>query len=244
MPNWCYNHLTVEAEAMWTRDEEERKKDQEQCEAELLKFKTENLRDLSEDDDTKVLTFEGTVPMPETLRITSGSTTDRAIAYLEAKQENYKGIDKIAGYQYAPKEYGFKEGDEINLKRIKIIKHMEKNIIKSELEEGQKALDNERKYGHKDWYNWSIAHWGTKWDAACDSGAINGDRRSELFLSFDTAWAPPLEWLQKVTEKYKRLKFTMEYTEEGLGFEGKAFAKNGELCDNAMDMNYPDDFHG
>ena len=239
MPNWCYNSLTVEAEAEWSKDKKVAEEEQIKCEAELLKFKKENFRDLSEDDNTQVLTFNGTVPMPETLRITSGSATDRAIAYLLAKTDNYTEIDKIAGYTFAAKHYSFKEGDEINLKRVKILKVMEKEITKQELEEGQKALDNERKYGHKDWYDWSLENWGTKWDA-CEGGTHISDY--EVEASFDTAWAPPTPWLEKVSVKYKKLRFELEYTEEGMGFEGKAFAKAGDLVDNSMNIEYPDEF--
>ena len=99
---------------------------------------------------------------------------------------------------------------------------------------------NQKLHGHKDWYNWSIENWGTKWDAG-ESGT-NQDTENVLDLSFDTAWAPPTPWLQKVTEKYRKLKFTLEYTEEGMGFEGKAFAKDGEMEDNCMEVNYPDRF--
>ena len=240
MPNWCYNNLTVEAEGEWNEDPEVIEENQTEAQAELLRFKKENLKDLGEDDDTKVLTFNGTVPMPDTLRITSGSTTDRAIAYLLAKKDDYSEIDKIAEYAFAPKHYGFKVGDEINLKRVKILKVMEKEVTKSEIEEGEKALLNEKLHGHKDWYNWSIENWGTKWDAG-ESGT-NQDTENVLDLSFDTAWAPPTPWLQKVTEKYRKLKFTLEYTEEGMGFEGKAFAKDGEMEDNCMEVNYPDRF--
>ena len=240
MPNWCYNNLLVEAEGEWNEDPEVIEENQTEAQAELLKFKKENLKYLGENENTKVLTFNGTVPMPDTLRITSGSTTDRAIAYLLAKKDDYSEIDKIAEYAFAPKAYGFKVGDEINLKRVKILKAMEKEVTKSEIEEGEKALLNEKMYGHKDWYNWSVDNWGTKWDA-CDS-VTNNDTENELHLGFDTAWSPPTPWLQKVTEKYKLLKFTLEYTEEGMGFEGKTFARNGEMEDNCMQVNYPDRF--
>ena len=241
MPNWCYNHLTVQAEGEWNEDPEVIEENQTQAQAELLKFKKENFKDLGEDNDTQVLTFNAAVPMPDTLRITSGTTTDRAIAYLLAKtKDDYTEIDKIAGYQFAPKHYSFKKGDEINLKRLKILKVMEKEVTKSEIEEGEKALLNEKMYGHKDWYNWSIDNWGTKWDAG--ESETNHDTENELHVSFDTAWSPPTPWLQKVTEKYKLLKFTLEYTEEGMGFEGKTFARNGEMQDNCMQVNYPDRF--
>ena len=65
------------------------------------------------------------------------------------------------------------------------------------------AIDREtaaawrRDYGHIDWYDWAVDHWGTKWSA---SGVeILRDRVDvtdphtvpELVLSFDTAWVEP-----------------------------------------------------
>tara|TARA_Y100001937_G_scaffold128673_1_gene206631 strand:- start:2412 stop:3134 length:723 start_codon:yes stop_codon:yes gene_type:complete len=236
MPNWCYNTLTVETPDRYESTEEDEQKDR----AELLKFKKENFRDLGEDCDEQVLTFQGTVPMPDTLRITSGSTTDRAIAYvLATTKEDFVALDKIINYQWAAEHYGFKDTDEINLKRVKTLDKMKTEVKESEIEEADKALLNEKLYGHKDWYNWSIDNWGTKWDASNDNG-ISHQNKDELCLGFDTAWAPPIPWLQKVTDRYKRLKFTLEYQEEGMGFEGKAFAREGELVDNSCNVDYPD----
>mgnify|MGYP001469786561 CR=1 FL=1 len=95
-------------------------------------------------------------------------------------------------------------------------------------------------FGAENWYDWRVNNWGTKWDA-CE-GSIDSEGKYELNFSFDTAWSPPTPWLQKVTEKYRLLKFTLEYTEEGMGFEGKTFARNGEMEDNCMQINYPDRF--
>ena len=233
MPNWCYNNLKVEAEATWTDDKKKHSKDQKDQEKELAKFRKENFN-----GDT--ITFEGSAPMPESLRITSGSTTDRAIAYIQAKAGDNTGLDKLLSYDWMYRDKILNKKDSISVKRKKALKHMEKDITKEQLIEGEKALDNEKKYGHKDWYNWSIANWGTKWDAS--EGGLHQSLPSELEASFDTAWAPPIEWLEKTTNKYKKLKFTLEYTEEGNGFEGKAFARNGEVVDNSMDINYPDTF--
>tara|TARA_R100000808_G_C2131487_1_gene140623 strand:+ start:123 stop:848 length:726 start_codon:yes stop_codon:yes gene_type:complete len=240
MPNWCYNHLRVEAEAKWNKDPEKTKKEQAKVEKELARFKKENILP-NREKTGNFLSFEGSVPMPKSLKITSGSTTDRAIAYLLAKQDMYEEIDKIAEYAFAPKAYNFKVKDGKMTKRLKIIKAMEKEITKAELKEGQMALDNEKKYGHRDWYNWSIDNWGTKWDA-CE-GSIDSEGKYELNFSFDTAWSPPTNWLQKVTERYPSLKFTLEYTEEGMGFEGKAFARDGQLVNNSMNIEYPDEFY-
>ena len=233
MPNWCYNNLKVEAEATWTKDEKKHSKDQELQEKELKKFIEENF-------NGNTLTFDGTVPMPKSLNITSGSNVDQAISYLNAKQGKYTELDKTMDYQWTAKECKFKEKDSMAVKRKKTLKYLESVVTQQSLKEGQMALDNIKKYGCKDWYNWRISNWGTKWDAS--EGGLHQSLPHELEASFDTAWAPPIEWLYKVTKKYKKLKFTLEYTEEGMGFEGKAYARNGDVVDNNMNIDYPDTF--
>ena len=74
MPNWCYNSLRVEAEAKWNKDPKETEKEQVEVEKELVKFKKENILP-NKEKTGKFLSFEGSVPMPKSLKITSGSAT-------------------------------------------------------------------------------------------------------------------------------------------------------------------------
>ena len=109
-------------------------------------------------------------------------------------------------------------------------------------EEEKQAQENLKKYGHKDWYDWSIAEWGTKWNASnfCILEEILDDKYSkELTVSFDTAWCPPMEWLQKATEKFPLIRFEMEVSEESDAFMGKPIAQYGKVCENITDINYP-----
>ena len=237
MPNWCYNSLKVTGEAGYSKDEKEMKKEQKEISKEVKKFVKENFKKNADGD--LQLTFQTAVPMPKELEITSGSATDQAIGLLKAKNGDYTEIDKILEYAWAIKEFGFNKKGSLKAKRDTIIKHLNDKVTAKEMKEGQQALDNIKKYGHKDWYNWSIENWGTKWDA-CEGGTNVCDY--EVNASFDTAWAPPTPWLEKVSVKYKKLRFELEYTEEGMGFEGKAFAKDGDMIDNSMQIEYPDLF--
>jgi hypothetical protein len=237
MPNWCYNNLRVEAEAAWTKDVKTHKKEQKKIEKELAKFKKENIKD-------KKLTFEGSAPRPKELDITSGSNVNNAIAFIKATlvkpAKDWTGIDTIMEYQWTSKECKFKKNDSIATKRRKVIDYLRNSLSDDDQKMGWQAIQNLKKYGFKDWYSWSIHNWGTKWDAS--DGGINSDHESELDVSFETAWAPPIEWLEKASIKYKKLKFTLEYTEEGMSFEGKSFAKGGEVVNNSMQIDYPDGF--
>jgi hypothetical protein len=75
-----------------------------------------------------------------------------------------------------------------------------------------------------------VEFYGTKWN--CIGHLINYELdareiEQELVYEIDSAWAPPTEWLRKVSEKFKKLKFTLEYTEPGMGFKGIATAEKG-----------------
>lgn len=46
------------------------------------------------------------------------------------------------------------------------------------------------KYGYESWYDWNIAHWGTKWDLCEPSLTRDGD--NSIVIHCQTAWSPPL----------------------------------------------------
>jgi hypothetical protein len=56
-------------------------------------------------------------------------------------------------------------------------------------------LINTARFGHADWYSWSCANWGTKWNAydGLVTDTVEGDTTT-LKLRFDTAWSPPEPW--------------------------------------------------
>ena len=107
---------------------------------------------------------------------------------------------------------------------------------RTEKEEAQAKI-NKEKYGYEDWYEWSINEWGTKWDA-CSSNVDDQDD-NEISISFETAWSPPLEWMQKASAKYPLLTFENYVEEESDAFIGKPIARAGNLCENLTDIRYP-----
>ena len=82
----------------------------------------------------------------------------------------------------------------------------------AELEAKEQA--NLKKYGYKNWYDWNVANWGTKWDVGSD-GLMQRLDANTLQASFDSAWAPP-------TEAYAKLC--------SLGFEVKAYYNEPGMC--------------
>jgi hypothetical protein len=78
---------------------------------------------------------------------------------------------------------------------------------------------NFEKFGYASWYDWQIAHWGTKWDIGADGQPAIDNDANTLSLNFDSAWAPPTN----AYEKLKELGFTIlaYYYEPGMAFCGK-----------------------
>lgn len=56
-------------------------------------------------------------------------------------------------------------------------------------EKARIAIAAQEQHGHSSWYSWSLANWGTKWNAYDFRLIAEDDDR--LDLSFDTAWSPP-----------------------------------------------------
>ena len=76
---------------------------------------------------------------------------------------------------------------------------------------------NREKYGYGSWYDWNIAHWGTKWDVGGD-GCDALHHANEFNASFDSAWAPPTSAYERLME----LGFEVRamYYEPGMAFAG------------------------
>lgn len=73
------------------------------------------------------------------------------------------------------------------------------------------------------WYNWRTKNWGTKWDLSNETHFEQedlGEGQSRAVYYFDSAWSPPVEWLEVVAPRYPELSMKIEYREEGVGFEG------------------------
>ena len=82
-----------------------------------------------------------------------------------------------------------------------------------QIQEAKNVLE----YGHRTWYDWRVANWGTKWDIGGEDchGEIVGD---VLQLNFDSAWSPPIDAYTKLEEQG----FGIEafYYEPGMAFCG------------------------
>lgn len=79
---------------------------------------------------------------------------------------------------------------------------------------------NEKYFGYKNWYDWSVGTWGTKWDVGREDEYSPAAKivDGEMVVSFNSAWSPP-------TGAYSLLEelgfdVSAQYYEPGVGFIG------------------------
>lgn len=92
-----------------------------------------------------------------------------------------------------------------------------------ELEAQEEA--NRKAHGYATWYDFCVNEWGTKWDVGGDDAYIDEDGTNNLSLTFDSAWAPPCQAMEKFMDQ--GFKVTLYYYESGMCFCG-VFDENGD----------------
>ena len=97
--------------------------------------------------------------------------------------------------------------------------------------------ENMAEFGHKDWYDWALDNWSTKWGACdfqwrsheFDSGISILDSETELNGYFESAWGPASGLIKKISGDFPNLVFSIIFTEESNAFVGYEVFRRGEL---------------
>lgn len=222
MPNWVRNRLTISGENA----------------VEIMKsYLVKNDIDGEYDFD-----FNKIMPMPNELDIDAGGETYAAMdIYLTSINPliDYYGTEKIPIAEYLElcnkipqsevkdKPYFAMSQEEISTKLEKMQSHGKDE--KSVLALGKQAVDNYKKFGAIDWYEWRCENWGTKWNA--HNTEVPDINKAEVY--FDTAWSRVKNLIHKLSELHPDCKFEYEYAEEGAGyFAGQCEFKNGQAVSN------------
>jgi hypothetical protein len=90
--------------------------------------------------------------------------------------------------------------------------------------EAQEAA-NLKEHGYATWYDYCVNEWGTKWDVGGDDAFVESDGPNNLTVSFDSAWAPPCQAMDKFMDLGFRVK--LYYWESGMCFAG-IYDENGD----------------
>lgn len=170
MPNWTYNTVRMK------------------------NIGNENLY-----DDEGNFDFNKLIPMPEGLDKTiSGGDIMECVAYYLLKTNTkaifWKLMEKYKIHVYSE----LKKTDTKSELEAKLIRRIypdtlrmyndelyDNNVSKhTPMEVGEHYLNLYKKCGYWDWYGWSNANWGTKWNA-CETN------KGDDTVCFDTAWCEP-----------------------------------------------------
>lgn len=197
MPNWVSIALTVTA-------------DNEEGQQQLAEF----VSSVSQVDsiekaqyENEVFTFRNIVPIPSCLTETiEGSMA--SIGY----EAWFGNADIALGYGLARQQ---------GISTIAELRDYLDNLNARYRELGALAKAAEEETGHRSWYSWCIANWGTKWDACSPHILENRDRK--FVVSFDTAWSVPEPVLSAMVDRFPALVFNAEFQEPGMGFGGNFY---------------------
>lgn len=82
---------------------------------------------------------------------------------------------------------------------------------------GNLGPEERAKYGKDNWYDWSLDHWGTKWNCyGFDS------RTPQTFdgstITFQTAWSFAQPVIDALAEQYPELDFAVKWADEDFGY--------------------------
>lgn len=81
---------------------------------------------------------------------------------------------------------------------------------------------NLKYFGAKDWYDFCVARWGTKWDVGGDSAYSDPvelkEGQNDVTLGFDSAWSPPVGVYEAMVEQGFSVR--AYYYEPGMAFAG------------------------
>ena len=108
---------------------------------------------------------------------------------------------------------------------------------------------NVAKFGHKDWYDWALENWGSKWGASNfqwtsfdyeldEESVLHGAPSSVLKVkdtdkyigaNFQSAWSPCDGLIKTISTQFPTLIFSVVSTEESDAFACYSIFRNGEV---------------
>lgn len=203
MPNHITNILTLKGS----------KEDIEKC--------FESIKGIN-DGEKMLIDFNKIIPQPDSLNITSGSSVENAIAIIKNDQSYFQNM----------LDYPWVINAGITSIEV-LIEKIKSNLTEKDFKEGQISIENEQKYGYRNWYDWSIANWGTKWNSY-DNIYLTPES-----IQFDTAWSTPFPVMCELSKKFPNLIVEVFYADEDIGSNcGSYTLKEGNLVSEYCPEGY------
>ena len=199
-----------------------------------MKELVERHRLIDKESGLPEMDFNTIKEMPKELEIEYGTKShDGVRLYLAKKNPNidFYGSkeDKLTDEEYQELKNTMEDHeritklDDINEGYLNILKEKYKDGLGKVERLGQKCVENVKKYGAMNWYEWSIANWGTKWNASDTN--INGAE-----MTFDTAWDPAIPAMVEMSRQYPEMPIAMMFADEQTGAHtGYVLMKSGNI---------------
>lgn len=171
--------------------------------------------------------FEKLIPMPEALRTESSNRADEAVALARFRDDgNREPLRAMLAYRW-PTSARIHTVDDLAA-------WIEANVPWA-LDWGRMLLENERIYGHRNWYYWAVANWGTKWNAYDGELDASGIEDRIVRFKFETAWSVPWPYLEELGAACPTLTIAADYFDEGWNFAGRFVVRGREIVDDDVD---------
>lgn len=162
---------------------------------------------------TRFPDFNKIIPMPESLNIESSTIGTDMMQVLFGHHENKFSalLSDVSRIQGRYKSFSIEE-------------------LRKHFELAMKYKNNLDKYGYTNWYEWSNAKWGTKWNASeCASIGNN-------IFEFQTAWSGVPDLIEIIASKYQSIKIIYEYADEDTGSNtGRYDFFNGQVIETKIE---------
>lgn len=99
--------------------------------------------------------------------------------------------------------------------------------MQADVYRGNLSAEMQERYpGEANWYGWSIAHWGTKWNG------YDAERKAPGILRFDTAWAHPFPVIKALSMRFPEEKILVLYADEDIGSNYGLYAITNGVSEN------------
>ena len=117
--------------------------------------------------------------------------------------------------------------------------HIVAGRVGSDEDQNQKDLaaqeeSNLATHGYRNWYDYCVNEWGTKWDVGGNGDQATVDSPNSIKMNFDSAWAPPTAAMDKFMDLGFKVKLI--YWESGMCFCG-LYDENGDDYMDYSDMS-------
>ena len=215
MPNYCDNYIQLEGDK-------------------------DVIRKLVKDNTIKYSSWETNDKEVDCLDLTMMRPTPAILNNISSGSMKHEGVTlsnwayKNAEGEYVDQDLENSNDDSLTIVPISIREGDFPNTEKVLTEEGESIY---LEYGARDWYEWRLAHWGTKWITptqitdVIENELINvSTEEVSLAIEFhnQSAWGPPYELISYICKTYN-LRGSCRWHEEGGNADWGHFDNKGEL---------------